>query len=53
MAGAIWDRPRRENPGEGATDDRAAKAGLTTPMVTLLPEAEALTEAEARMEAVV
>ncbi len=52
MAGARWDHPRREKPGEGATEDRAAQAGLTTTMAILPPEAEALIEAEARMEAV-
>jgi hypothetical protein len=50
MAGARWDHPRREKPGEGATEDRAAQAGLTTTMATLPPEAEARIEAEARME---
>jgi hypothetical protein len=46
MAGARWDHPRREKPGE----DRAAQAGPTTTMAILPPEAEARIEAEARME---
>ncbi len=50
MAVARWDHPHREKPGEGATEDRAAQAGLTTSMETLPLEAEDRIEAEARME---
>ena len=53
MAVARWGRPRREKPGEGATEDRAAIAGHTTPMDISLLEAEALMEAEVWMEAAV
>jgi hypothetical protein len=47
MAGARWDHLQWEKLGEGATEDRAAQADLTT---TMPPEAEARIEAEARTE---
>jgi hypothetical protein len=50
MAGVRWDHPHREKLGEGASEDRAAQAGLTTTMEILPPEAKARIEAEARME---
>ncbi len=53
MAMACWGLPCREIPVEGATEDRAAIAGQTIPMDILLLEAEALMEAEVRMEAAV
>ncbi len=53
MAVARWGRLRREIPGEGATEDRSAIVGHTTPMDSSLLEAEAPMEAEFRMEVAV
>ncbi len=50
MAVARWGRLRREIPGEGATEGRAAIAGHTTPTDSSLLEAVAPMEAEALME---